>query len=214
MKILSDFMIQILDLFFGLSGNYVLSIIFLTITINFALYPLTLQSIIQMSALQRIQPKIKKLQEKFKDKPKEMQKELSGLYKEEKVNPFGGCLPMLLKIPFFLALFFALQDKAFIAKLTSVGSAATLFGLNLNAPTGLGPQSAILCAIIVLSTYLSQKTMPAAKEQQMGVFSIFMPAFIGFISLSFPAGVQIYWIISNLAAVAQQVYIKRHRLPG
>ena len=206
MNWLSDIMLASLNFFYTMSGNYGLAIILLTIAINFALYPLTLSSIVQMSAMQRIQPKIAELQKKYKNEPDKMQKETMDLYKKEKINPFGGCLPMLLKIPFFIALFLALQSKNFVALISNPNvNASFLWIHNLAKPD----PTYILIILIALTTYLSQKTMPASSNQQMAGMNYIMPIFFAFISVTFPSGVQIYWVISNLVAVAQQWYIVR-----
>lgn len=300
MQPLVDIMIQALNFFYTISGsNYGYAIIFLTIAINMALYPLTLSSTVQMSALQRVQPKVKDLQKKLKDEPQKMQKEIMELYKKEKVNPMGGCLPMLVKIPFFIALFFALQSQEFINEISSpskgasflwitgrvsekqfakVGTASLLekagilivdakqskenaqkmfvwspksnkdmMGLEnelkaakivnkdivddaINAwenTTSLArpdilpglPKEinitakramSILLILIALTTYLSQKTMPGSATQQAGGMLYFMPIFIAVISISFASGLQLYWVTSNLVAIAQQVFIARN----
>lgn len=204
MSWLTDIMLQALNFFYTITGNYGLAIIFLTITINMALYPLTLSSIVQMAAIQKIQPKISELQKKLKDKPDQMQKEMMALYKQEKVNPFGGCLPMLLKIPFFIALFFALQSNEFNALILKKGASAGFLWINSLAKPD---PTYILIVLIAITTYLSQKTMPASSNKQMAGMNYIMPFFIAFISISFPSGVQLYWIISNMVAIAQQWYI-------
>lgn len=114
MAFLSDMMLDALK-FFAYFGGYGWGIVWLTIAVNLALYPLTLSSIKSMGAMQKMQPLMKELQTKHKDNPKELQKETMDLYKSEGVNPLGGCLPMLLKIPFFLALFWAFLSPAFLS---------------------------------------------------------------------------------------------------
>jgi len=204
MSWLSDIMIQAINFFYNITGNYGLAIIFLTMAINFALYPLTLSSMVQMAAVQRIQPKIAELQKKYKDKPDQLQKEMMEIYKREKVNPFGGCLPMILKIPFFIALFYALQSKEFLQLISRPEAHASFLWItNLAKPD----PTYILIVLIAITTYLSQKTMPSSSNQQMAGMNIIMPFMIAFISIAFPSGVQIYWVISNLVAVAQQWYI-------
>ena len=206
MSWLSDLMIQAINFFYSITGNYGVSIIFLTIAVNFALYPLTVSSIVQMAAIQRIQPKIAEIQKKLKDQPDKLQKELMELYKTEKVNPFGGCLPMLLKIPFFIALFFALQSKNFIAIISNPKVHSSFLWIsNISKPDPLY----ILIVLIAITTFLSQKTMPGANNQQMAGMTYIMPFFIAFISLKFSAGLQIYWVVSNLVAILQQLYIAR-----
>ncbi|MBI5699163.1 membrane protein insertase YidC [Candidatus Saganbacteria bacterium] len=281
MQPLVDIMIQALNFFYGISGgNYGYAIIFLTIAINMALYPLTLSSIVQMSALQRVQPKVKDLQTRLKDDPQKMQKEIMEIYKKEKVNPMGGCLPMLVKIPFFIALFFALQSQEFINEISNPAKNASFLWItgrisekqvankeilarlekagillpdkskvqkmfvwspksNKNekgledelAAAGIKEKTdidiikkawqgtsslarpdpyLIFIILIALTTYFSQKTMPGSASQQAGGMLYFMPIFIAAISISFPSGVQLYWVISNLVAIGQQVFIARN----
>src|SRR3989339_1531371 len=203
-----DIIILGLNFFYTYVGNYGLSIIFLTVIINIALYPLTLSSIIQMAALQKIQPKIQEIQKKYKDKPAELQKELGNIYKTEKVNPFGGCLPMLLKIPFFIGFFMALQITEFLDIISNPNiNSSFLWIANLAKPD----PTYTMIILIAISTYLSQKSMPnAASNQQMAGFNMFMPIFIAFVSISFPAGVQLYWIASSLVGAAQQFFIMKY----
>lgn len=198
-----------LNFFYSYFGNYGISIIFLTLIINIALYPLTLSSIVQMAALQRVQPKIQEIQKRLKDKPSELQKELMEIYKKEKVNPFGGCLPMLLKIPFFIGFFMALQSKEFLAIISNINVNASFLWIGNLAKPDATP---VMVALIALTTYWSQKTMPGSANNQMAGMNIFMPIFIAIVSVSFPAGVQLYWVVSNLLGVAQQVFIAKYSL--
>src|SRR3989339_1535080 len=205
MDYLSNIMLEILKFFYAIGGhNYGLAIIWLTVAVNIALYPLTLSSIQQMSAMQRIQPRMQELQKKHKEEPQKLQKEMMDLYKSEKVNPLGGCLPVLLKIPFFLALFFALQSKEFMAIATS---SQFLWMSNIVKPD----PTYIMIALIGISTWLSQKSMPTSPDQNQAMLVI-MPFFIAFISISFPAGVQIYWVVSNAMGWLQQEYILRRKV--
>jgi len=205
---LVDMMLEVLKFFYAIGGhNYGLAIIWLTIAVNVALYPLTLSSIQQMAAMQKVQPKIQELQKKHKDDPAALQKETMGLYKAEGVNPLGGCLPVLLKLPFFLTLFWALQSKEFTAIIgTNVGFIPGWIN-DISKPDHLF----ILPILIGVSTWLSQKSMPQAPGQsQMMLY--FMPIFIAFISYNFAAGVQIYWIVSNMMGWAQQAYIMTQKV--
>jgi YidC/Oxa1 family membrane protein insertase len=204
---LSDIMLQAIKFFAAFTmGNYGWAIVLLTIVTNFALYPLTLASIVQMSALQKLQPKMKELQEKHKGKPDVLQKEVMELYKREKVNPLGGCLPLLLKIPVFLALFFALQSQEFHDLIVKAGAnAGFLWVPNLALPDS----TFIMVGLIGITTYFSQITMPSGQTSQTKTMTMFMPFLIAFVSVGFPAGVQLYWVVSSLVAIAQQVYIAR-----
>lgn len=208
MDYLSGIMLEVLRFFYAIGGhNYGLAIIWLTIAVNMALYPLTLTSIVQMSAMQKIQPRMQELQKKHKDEPKKLQQEMMDLYKAEKINPLGGCLPVVLKIPFFLALFFAIQSKEFTAL---IGHNAAFIPGWISDISKQDPLF-ILPFLIGLTTWLSQKSMPSAPGQSQGML-IFMPIFIAFISYNFAAGVQIYWIVSNLMGWAQQSYIMAQKV--
>lgn len=205
-NILSGWMLEALKFFYSISGNWGMAIIMLTVVAKIALYPLTLQSTKQMEAMQKLQPKLGELQKKLKDQPDKLQKETMDLYRSEGVNPLGGCLPMLLQIPIFLALFFALTGKEFAMILGSAGeNAKFLWITNLAKPD----PSYILIVLIGLSTYWTTATMPGGTSKQQKGMLYFMPAFIAVISMSFPAGVQLYWCIQNLLTVAQQAYILR-----
>lgn len=202
---LTDIMLQLLNYINGFTGNYGLSIIILTVVINTLLFPLTSISIKQMGAMQKIQPKMKEIQTKYKDDPKQMQKEIMDLYKKEKVNPFGGCLPMLLKIPFFLALFFALKDSNI--------SQGFLWLSSLSLPD----KTMIMPIAIGITTYLSQKSMPNVASgdayNATKTMNTMMPFLIAAISVGFPSGVQLYWVVANLVAYLQQAYIQS-RMPA
>ena len=198
-------MIQALIFFSALCGNnYTIGIILLTLTVTIALYPLTLQSSVQMAAMQKVQPKIKHLQEKHKEDPQTMQKEIMALYKNEKINPVGGCLPMLLKIPFFIALFFALQSQEF-KNLVLASGAANQFVLIKNQ---FFPNY-IFAALIGATTYMTQRLMPGADNPTTKTMNQIMPIFMVFISAPFLAGVQIYWVVSNGITATQQYFINK-----
>jgi len=201
MKYLVNLMFEVLRFFYSVGGqNWGLAITWLTVAVNIALYPLTLTSIQQMAAMQRIQPRLAELQKKYKDDPKRLQQELMDLYRVEGVNPFGGCLPVLLKIPFFLALFFVLQSKDFIALMGERASFLWVANLAKPDPFYLMP------ILIGVSTWLSQRSMPSSPGQSQAMMMV-MPLMIVFISVAFPAGVQLYWLVSNLMGWLQQSYI-------
>jgi YidC/Oxa1 family membrane protein insertase len=199
-KPISDIMVEVIKFFYSLYPNYGVAIILLTVAVKLALYPLTLQSIQQMAALQKIQPKIKELQNKYKGDQKELQKQTLELYNKEGVNPLGGCLPMLLQIPFFFALFFAVKEMQF------TGAGTTFLWLtDLAKPD----PTYVLVALIGLSTYWAQKTTPQTSEGSLAAMTIIMPFFIAFISAPFPAGLQLYWLVQTVLSAAQQWYIMR-----
>jgi YidC/Oxa1 family membrane protein insertase len=197
-NMLSGLMVQALDFFYSLYPNYGVAIIMLTVAMKLALYPLTLQSTQQMGAIQKLQPKLKELQAKHKDKPKELQQKTMELYQKEGVNPLGGCLPMLLQLPFFIALFFAIKGMTF----EGIGT-TFLWIKDLSVPD----PTYVLVALIALSTFWTQKTTPQPAQKGASSMMLFMPLFIAFISAPFPAGVQLYWLVQTLLTALQQAYI-------
>ncbi len=206
MQIFIDITLKTLGFFYTIGfHNYGVAIILLTIAIKVALYPLTLQSTKQMAAMQKLQPKFEELKKKHKDSPDKFQKETMELYKKHGVNPLGGCLPLLLQMPVFIALFMALTSQNFKDMLAiSQGAASFLWlsDISVKDPTFIFP------VLIGLTTYWSQKTMPqSAGQDQMKHVMLIMPFFIAFISIEFAAGVQLYWIVQNILTVAQQMYI-------
>jgi len=204
---LSNLLLEVLKFFYMVGGhNYGLAIVWLTAAVNIALYPLTLSSLQQMSAMQKIQPKLQEIQKKHKDDPKKLQAEMMRLYKSEGVNPVGGCLPVLLKMPVFLALFFALQSKEFTV-LVGQGS-AFLWITDIAKPD----PTYIMAGLIGVTMWFMQKSMPQMPGQN-AMLTYFMPIFIVFISVPFAAGVQIYWVVSNLIGWLQQAYIMKQKVP-
>jgi YidC/Oxa1 family membrane protein insertase len=191
-------MLLAIDFFYRIYPNYGVAIILLTVAIKLVLHPLTAQSLKQMSAIQKIQPKIKELQAKFKDNPKELQQRTMELYQTEKVNPLGGCLPSLLQLPVFIALFFAIQKLKF----TGAGTAFLwIADISQRDPFN------ILVVLIALSTYWAQKTMPQSSDNTQRTMMMIMPLMMAFVSAPFPAGLQIFWLAQTVITAAQQAYI-------
>ncbi len=193
--------------FLGTAGieSYGVSIIVLTIIIKMAFYPLTKKQVQSMKGMQELQPKMKKLQEKFKNDPKRLQQEMGALYKSAGVNPLAGCLPLLAQMPILMAMFYALQNIDY------GGDPSFLWITNLSLPDPLY----ILPVLSALSTYVVQKQTSSASnspqmQMQMKIMSVAMPLFIGWISCSFAAGLVIYWIVNNIMQILQQWWMYRH----
>ena len=203
-------MIPMLKYGYEITGSYGLAIVLVTIFIKVALFPLTLKQTQSMAGMKILQPKIKELQEKYKDNPQMVQVKMMELYKEHKINPLGGCLPTLLQLPFFLAIFVALNSKGFqVLMATSGASSAFLWMPNLSLPD----KTMILPILVAASTYLSQMTMSpgmAKDDPQMKILA-YMPVLMFFISMSMPSGVLIYWALSQFIAALQQYLINLKR---
>ena len=194
----------ILDFFYHITSvvgleNYGLAIILMTIVIKMLLYPLTVKQVKSMKGMQDIQPEMKKLQAKYKNNPQQMQKELGKLYKEAGVNPMAGCLPLFAQMPILMGMFYALRD------LTYVGDPNFLWMATLSDPDPYY----VLPVLSALTTFIQQKQTTTEMNQQMKMMMIFMPLFIGWISISFPAGLVLYWVTMNIMQISQQWWMYR-----
>lgn len=192
--------------------SYGIAIILLTIIIKLVLAPLTAKQIRSMEGMQTLQPRIKELQKKYKGNQKKMQEEMSKLYKEMDVNPLSGCLPLIIQMPFLIAIFYALREYPYD---TAYESFLWLPSLGQADPTYILP---VLSAV---STYFIQKQMSGtqvatseAQAKQQKIMGILMPLFIGWISLTFPSGLVIYWVVSNVFQWAQQFLMFHGRHKG
>lgn len=205
MDFLSGIMQSALTFFYNLTGsigyaNYGLAIILLTVVIKMAIYPLTAKSVRSMKAMQDIQPKMKELQEKYKGNPEKLNKEMAVLYKEKGVNPFSGCLPLIIQMPILIAIFFAIRDYQYVNQ----PSFLLWQDLGQHDPTYILP---VLAAVTTF--FQSKQTTTDTSSQQNKMMLYVMPLFIGYITTQFPAGLGIYWVVSNLVQISQQWWMYR-----
>ena len=209
-QVLVDFMRTLLTYCYNLTEalgfpSYGIAIIIMTIAIKAILAPLTAKQVKSMKGMQKLQPKMKEIQNKYKNDPQRAQQEIAKMYKELGVNPLSGCLPLLVQMPFLIAIFYALQgypyDPAYesFLWLPSLGEADHLY---------------ILPVLSALSTFVMSKQTAqdatGAGAGQQKIMQIFMPLFIGYISLNFPSGLVIYWVVSNIFQMIQQFFIYRN----
>ena len=193
-----------------MAPNWGVSIIILTVIINLALLPLRITSMKSALKMQKLQPQMKAIQEKYKKLPmrdpkrQEMNAEISELYKREGVNPAGGCIPLVIQMPFLFA-FYSMLGNAI-----ELRQARFLWLHDLSAPDKL----LIMPIVIVISTYLVQKMTPSSgmdpKQQQL--MTLTMPLMIGFFSYSLPSGLSVYWVVGNIIAIIQQYLMNRSSL--
>lgn len=189
----------ILQWFTTVTGSAGVAIILLTILIRGLLFPLTQKQTESMLAMREIQPKAQEIQKKYKDNPQEYQKRVMELYREAGVNPLGGCLPLLVQFPFLIALFQVLRTATF-----ENADPQFLFW-TLTEPDGLY----ILPLLSGVTTYLQSK-MTMTDPSQKALLYI-MPVFITWISVSFPTGLVLYWVVSNVFSIGQQyVLLKKY----
>ncbi|MCH3959494.1 MAG: YidC/Oxa1 family membrane protein insertase [Selenomonas sp.] len=182
-------------------GSYGLSIILLTIIIKMILYPLTVKQVKSMKAMQELSPKMKKLQEKYKDNPQVMQQKVGALYKEAGVNPLAGCLPLIIQMPILMGMYYALYNFTY----PSPEAAQFLWLPSMSQADPLY----ILPVLSAFTTFLQQKMTTTEMNQQMKVMMVVMPLFIGWISLTFPSGLVLYWVTMNVVQIAQQWWMYR-----
>ncbi|MEG6584436.1 YidC/Oxa1 family membrane protein insertase [Dendrosporobacter sp. 1207_IL3150] len=199
----------ILTFFYNLTAslgiaNYGAAIILLTVVIKMLMYPLTVKQIKSMKAMQDLQPKMKEMQEKYKDNPEKLQKEMTALYKETGVNPLAGCLPLIVQMPILIGIFYAIRDYTYLNPPPQF-----LWMSDLAAPDA----TYILPVLSAVSTYIQQKQTTTEVTQQTKMMMIFMPLFIGYISITFPAGLVLYWVVSNLVQILQQWWMYRPQQP-
>ncbi|HEY6250854.1 MAG TPA: YidC/Oxa1 family insertase periplasmic-domain containing protein, partial [Candidatus Angelobacter sp.] len=187
--------------------NWGWAIAFVTIVINGVLLPLRLSSMKSSLKMQKIQPQVKAITEKYKrysltdPRRAQMQQEMSALYKKEGVNPVGGCFPMLLQLPFLYAFYSVLGNAIDLRQASWIW---------IHDLSGADPLH-ILPILIMITMYFSQKTLPQGgmEPAQQKMMQIVMPLMLGLISWGLPAGLGIYWAISNLLAWVQQIAINR-----
>ena len=182
-------------------GSYGLAIIILTVIIKIILYPLTKKQFQSLKGMQVIAPKMKKLQEKYKDNPQLLQQKMLQLYQEAGVNPFAGCLPMLIQMPILMALYYTFFSFDY-----GGGAPSFLWVPNLSETDPLY----ILPLIAAGTTFLMQKISTVESNQQTKIMMIFFPLFMGFISLNLPAGLVLYWATQNVVQIVQQLLIYRN----
>jgi YidC/Oxa1 family membrane protein insertase len=212
---------QALQFFYGITGSYGWAIIVLTLVIKLVLHPLTRKQLRSMRDMLKLQPHVKALQAKFKEDPQRLNREMMDLYRAHGVNPFGGCLPMLLQMPILFALFQVLNNpKNFV---TNANAAAATFGpwdllihpMTVLADPGRFGVGAVVAyaavpVLIGVSTYLQQR-VSITDPQQARIF-IFMPFLVGYFSLNFAVGLSLYWFASTLAYVAEYLLVVGLRL--
>jgi YidC/Oxa1 family membrane protein insertase len=220
---LATLMKYVLDFFYILIPNYGIAIILLTILTKVVFLPLTFKSSESMAKMATLNPKMTEIRARLKDKPDKMNQEIAELYKREKINPLSGCLPLLLQMPIFFALYNLLQSHfelrgalfipGWITDLSAPESILTFpFAIPLVGWTALR----LLPLLMVASQILSSKfTQPSGAPQQGGgqakLFAYALPIVFLFILYDMASGLVLYWTVQNILSTAQQVYINRLR---
>ena len=203
-------LVWVLNLFNGWIPNFGVAIILLTILVRLLFWPLTRKSTEGMKKMQELQPLMKEIQAKYKDNPQRLQQETWQLYREKKVNPMSSCLPMLIQIPVFIALFNVLRSAV------ELRYAPFLWIADLSEPEGLFASwfpfggLNLLPILMAVSTALQSYFTPSTgdkKQQQM--MMVMMPAMMLIMFYSFPSALSLYWFLSNIFSIVQMWLIRR-----
>lgn len=205
----SGYMQMALTFFYNLTRsagfpNYGVAIILLTISIKIVLYPLTVKQVKSMKMMRELGPKLKELQEKYKDNKEKQQAEVASLYKKAGVNPLAGCLPLIVQMPFLTGIFYAIRDFNYMSQ----PSFLWIKTLAARDPFYILP------ALAVVTTYVSSQQTMTDASQQNKMMLLAMPIFIGYMTMRFPAGLGLYWVVSNLIQIIQQRFLFNYPAPG
>jgi len=217
---ISKLLIAVLKMCYMLVHNWGLSIILLSVLLNVILFPLTMKSFKSMQKMQELHPQMEKLKVQYKDQPQKLNKEIMELYKKYNINPFSGCLPILLQMPIFIALYQALM------KSIELRNAGFLWIRDLSSPEAIpipisfpiiGNTINILPLIMVGTMVVQQKISTASagsaitdeQKQQQKIMLIIMPIMFGFIFYNMPSGLVLYWVVNTILTIVEQASLLR-----
>ena len=207
-------MVWVLNLFHSWVPSFGIGIILLTVLVRLVFWPLTHKSTVSMRRMSEIQPKMKEIREKFKDNPQRLQQETWALYRDNKVNPLASCLPMLVQIPVFIALFTVLRSAV------ELRYAPFLWIADLSEPENLFPGIFpfgglnILPVLMAVTMGLQSALTPSAGDkQQQRMMMIMMPIMMLVMFYSFPSALSLYWTLSQVLSIVQMWYIRKRYTP-
>jgi YidC/Oxa1 family membrane protein insertase len=202
-----------LKFFYRYLHNYGVAIILLTLLIKILFWPLTHKSYESMRTMKKLQPKMQKIREKYKDDKEKMNQEIMQMYRTHKANPVGGCLPMVLQIPVFFALYrllyssIAIRHAPFLWWINDL-SAPDRFPVGVQIPY-LGDGLPILTVLMGVSMFVQQKMSPTGGDPKMEKMMMMMPVVFTVFFVNFPSGLVLYWLVNNVLSIGQQYYINK-----
>jgi YidC/Oxa1 family membrane protein insertase len=185
-----------------------LSIVALTILVRLAILPLTIKQVKSMNALRALQPQVKEIQEKYKNDRQRMNQEMMAFYKENNLSPFASCLPLLLQLPVFLALYQLLNGSSFKEEVRATGDAGFLF-VNDITRHAEGGVLIVLIVLFIASQMASTLVMTATADKNQQRIFLLLPLVFAALIPNFPAGLIIYWITTNFWTLGQQLVVRR-----
>lgn len=214
--ILAKPLLQLLNFLYDYFPNYGAAIIVLTLIIKAILWPLGSKSYKSMAEMKKIQPLMSQIRDKYKDDKKKMNEETMALYKTYKVNPLGGCLPMLVQIPVFFALYRMLYDSIelrhapFFGWINDLSAPDRLLHFSFSIPFMEPPYGIPVLTIIMGATmFIQQKMSPPMGDPMQAKMMMMMPIVFTFIFINFSSGLVLYWLINNVVSICQQYYIQQ-----
>ncbi|MGD8959316.1 MAG: membrane protein insertase YidC [Desulfobacteraceae bacterium] len=206
----------LLNLIYGVIPNYGVAIIILTIFTKILLWPLGNKSYKSMNEMKKLQPLMAEIREKHKDDKKKMNEEMMGLYKTYKINPVGGCLPMVAQIPIFFALYrmlyqaIELRHAPFFLWIDDLSAPDRLFEFGFSIPFMEPPYGIPVLTIIMGATmFLQQKMAPPPGDPTQAKIMMFLPLVFTVIFINFSSGLVLYWLVNNVLSIAQQYYVSK-----
>jgi YidC/Oxa1 family membrane protein insertase len=209
--VLSKPLFWLLDKLHSVLGNWGWAIVALVVLLKIAFYWLNASAYRSMGKMKALAPRVEELKTRYKDKPQEMQQAMMRIYKEEKVNPLGGCLPIFVQMPFFIALYWVLLSSVemrgapWISWITDLAQPDSLFGVipGLNMP--VGPLPILMTASSLFQVWLN----PAPADPMQAKLMWMMPLIFGVMFFFFPSGLVLYWLTNNILSIAQQWFINK-----
>lgn len=205
-----------MNLIYRVIPNYGIAIIILTIISRLAFWPLAQKSYKSMNDMRRLQPLMKEIREKYKDDKTKINQETMALYRTYKINPLGGCLPMLIQLPVFFALYrmlyqaIELRHAPFVGWINDLSAPDRLFHFGFKIPFMEPPYGIpVLTLIMGVTMILQQKMTPAPGDPTQAKMMMLMPVVFTVIFINFPSGLVLYWLFSNLVSIAQQYYTQK-----
>jgi YidC/Oxa1 family membrane protein insertase len=208
--------VWLMNQLYNVIPNYGIAIIILTILIKIVLWPLGSKSYKSMSEMKKIQPLMKEIREKYKNDKKKMNEEVMGLYRTYKINPLGGCLPMVVQLPVFFALYrmlyqaIELRHAPFFLWIDDLSAPDRLFHFSFSIPFMEPPFGIPVLTIIMGGTMLLQQKMsPPMGDPTQAKMMMFMPLIFTVIFINFSSGLVLYWLVNNILSISQQYYIQK-----
>jgi len=193
-------MLHALKFFYGYIPNFGIGIIIITVVLKILFFPLTHKSYKSMKDMSKLQPKMAALKEKFKNDKDGLNKAVMELYREHKVNPLGGCLPMIVQIPVFFALYKALM---FSIELRHAPFMLWITDLSDKDPYYITP------LLMGVTMFIQQKMSPSNMDEMQQKIMLALPVVFTFMFLTFPSGLVLYWLVNNILTIGQQLYINK-----